>query len=76
MCAIQTESKNNQQIIICVYRAPSGYFPQFLRLLETLLMSLYRPMIEFVICGDINIDYLSENYMRQQLTQLLDTYNM
>ena len=76
MCSIQIESKNNQQIIICVYRAPSGHFPQFLRLLETLLMSLYRPKIEFVICGDINIDYLSDNHMRQQLTHLLGTYNM
>ena len=33
-------------------------------------------MIEFVICGDTNIDYLSDNHMRQQLTQLLGTYNM
>ena len=74
--AIQIESKINQQIIICVYRAPSGYFPQFLRLLETLLMSLYRPTTEFIICGDVNRDFLSDSHMRQQLTQLLGTYNM
>ena len=39
-------------------------------------MSLYRPTTEFVICGDVNRDYLSDSHMRQQLTQLLGTYNM
>jgi hypothetical protein len=50
-CVIRIESVTNQQIILCVYRSPSGNFHQFLK-----LMSLYRPKTEFVICEDVNID--------------------
>ena len=66
----------NQLIIICVYRAPSGDFHQFLRLLDLILLSLYKPKTEFVICGDINVDYLSDSDRKLQLSQLLGTYNM
>jgi endonuclease/exonuclease/phosphatase family metal-dependent hydrolase len=59
-----------------MYRSPSGNFYQFLKLLEAMLMSLYQPNTEFVICGDINIDYLSDSFKKQQLSQLLDSYNI
>ena len=78
VCAIQIRSKTSLQIIniICMYRSPSGSFNQFLKLLHIMLMSLYQPKIEFIICGDINIDYLSESYKKRQLPQLLDSYNI
>ena len=78
VCAIQKRSKTSLQIIniICMYRSPSGSFNQFLKLLDIMLMSLYQPKIEFIICGDINIDYLSDSYKKPQLTQLLDSYNI
>jgi hypothetical protein len=37
---------------------------------------LYRPKTEFVICGDINIDYLSESYHTQCLNSLLALFNL
>ena len=55
ICAIQIESVINQQIILRVYRSSSGNFHQLLRLFE--IMSLHRPKTEFVICGDVNIDF-------------------
>ena len=64
-----------QQIILCVYRSPSGNVHQFLRLFEIMLMSLYRPKTEFVICGDVSIDYLSDSYRKQELSQLLGSFN-
>jgi endonuclease/exonuclease/phosphatase family metal-dependent hydrolase len=33
-------------------------------------------MTEFVICGDVNIYFLSDSYRKQQLSQLLGSYNM
>jgi hypothetical protein len=41
-----------------------------------MLMSLYQPKTDFIICGDINIDYLSDSSKKRQLSQLLDSYNM
>jgi endonuclease/exonuclease/phosphatase family metal-dependent hydrolase len=59
-----------------MYRSPSGNFYQFLKLFDTMLMSLYQPKTEFIICGDINIDYLSDSSKKRQLSQLLDSYNI
>jgi hypothetical protein len=56
--------------------SPPGNFCQFLRLFEIMFMSLYRPKTEFVICGDVNIDFLSYSYRKQQLSQLLGLCTM
>jgi exonuclease III len=61
VCAIQTRSMTNPQIIICMYRSPSGNFYQFLKLFDIMLMSLCQPKTELIICGDINLDYLSDS---------------
>jgi endonuclease/exonuclease/phosphatase family metal-dependent hydrolase len=58
-----------------MYRSPSGNFYQFLKLSDAMLMSLYQPKTEFIICGDINIDYLLDS-SKKQLSQLLDSYNI
>jgi exonuclease III len=76
ICTIQIELMTNQLIIICVYRASCGDFHQFLRLLDLILLSVYKPKTEFVICGDINVNYLSFSDRKLQLSQLLGTYNM
>jgi hypothetical protein len=70
ICAIQIESVTNQQIILCVYRSPSGNFHQLFRLFEIMVMSLYRPKTEFVICGDVNIDFLSDNKGHQNIMSM------
>jgi exonuclease III len=61
ICAIHLETKTCNLIIISLYRAPLGDFIQFLRTLGTTLKYLYDPKSEFVICGDVNIDYLDES---------------
>ena len=48
-------------IIFCVYRAPSGDFDYFLNKLDYILNSLHNYKTEFIICGDININYLGTN---------------
>ena len=78
ICAIQRDSMINQIIIIiiCVYRAPSGSFFKFLNSVEVMLSSLHRPKTEFIICGDVNVDYLCDDIRKQQLSQLSGSYNM
>jgi hypothetical protein len=61
VCAIQIIAMTNPQITICMYRSPSGNFYQFLKLFDKVLMSLYQLKTEFIICGDINTDYLSDS---------------
>jgi hypothetical protein len=44
--------------------------------MEEVLKSLYTLKTEFIICGDFNIDYLTDNYKKNQLNSLLNSYNL
>jgi hypothetical protein len=45
-------------------------------MLDTILQSLYSPILHFIICGDINIDYLYGSQRKHQLDSLLLSYNL
>jgi len=63
-------------IIMCIYRSPTGDFNHFLRLSDKALLSLDKPSMEILICGDFNVDYLLNCTQKQKLSLLLDAYNM
>ena len=75
VCALQLNITPKQQFILAVYRSPSGTFTIFLKNLDSVLNTWYSSGTEFVICGDININYLENCKKRQQLDALLRTYN-
>ena len=62
--------------ILTLYRAPSGNFSTFLHKLDTILQSLYTPILHFIISGDININYLHGSAHKHQLDNLLLSYNL
>jgi hypothetical protein len=45
-------------IIIAIYRSPTGDFNYIWEKLDATLNQLYNIRIDFVICGDINVNYL------------------
>jgi hypothetical protein len=61
--------------VLTLYRAPSGNFSSFLLKLDTILQSQYTPMQHFIICGDINVNYLNESEDKNQLDNILLSYN-
>ena len=64
-------------MIICTYTSPTGNFTQFIKSLGKILNHLTKPNTEFVICGDINVDYSHvKSSKRQELDTLLTTYNL
>jgi exonuclease III len=75
-CAVQIQIKGFHIITICIYRSPSGDFGQFLRLLDSTLKSLHKSKTEFLICGDINVNYITYNHWKEQLSLLMSTYNL
>jgi len=75
VCAIKIYFNAKCACIIAIYRAPSGNFDLFISKLDTVLRKLYTVTTEYIICGDINIDYLVDNDRRAQLEVLLKTYN-
>jgi exonuclease III len=76
ICAIELITKTANLIILSIYRAPSGDINEFLKRLDAILKYLYIPKSEFIICGDININYLNENNNKQQINSLLKTCDL
>jgi len=61
ICAVELETEASKVIVLSVYRAPTGDFNQFLKKLDDTLKFLYKPKTEFLLCGDINVNYLHDN---------------
>ena len=59
VCAIKIHLNTKSACIIGIYRAPSGNFDLFIIKLDRILRKLYAFTIEYIFCGDINIDYFS-----------------
>ena len=45
--------------ILAVYGAPTGNFNLFLNRLDDTIKILYKVDLKLIICGDVNIDYLT-----------------
>ena len=48
----------------------------FITKFDTILRQLHAVTTKFIICGDINIDYLADSSRKCQLEALLKTYNL
>jgi hypothetical protein len=70
--AVKLNLSANKLSIIAIYRAPTGYFDTFITKLDTILGKLYTPEQEYIICGDININYFLDNEMKYKLYALLE----
>jgi len=76
VCAIKIHFDTKSVCIIAIYRAPSGNFDLFLSKLDVVLRNLYTATLDYIICGDINIDYLIDSDRKGRLGALLKTYNL
>jgi exonuclease III len=65
VCAVELETKSSNLRILALYRTPSANFNQFTERLDATLKYLYNPKSEFLICGDINVDYLNNNRKKE-----------
>jgi exonuclease III len=75
ICAIKMNLNKLNIIIIAIYRSPVGDFNYFLEKLDATLNQLHNIRMKFVICGDINVNYL-DNCHNRQLDNVLSTYNL
>jgi hypothetical protein len=60
-CAKKLESAALNIYVVTVYRASCGNFNSYLNGLDSIIKSLYKVELKLFICGDINIDYLTNN---------------
>jgi hypothetical protein len=58
VCAVKIYLNSRRICIIAIYRTPSENFNFFINKLGTIL-KLFKANVEFIICGDININFFS-----------------
>jgi hypothetical protein len=75
-CALKLQLTALDIYVVTVYRAPCGNFISFLNGLDSIIKSLCKAELNLIICGDINIDYLTDNERRKQLDAMLLSYNL
>jgi hypothetical protein len=75
-CALRFDFLSYKIGIISVYRSPVGDFQYFLKELDNIIAKIYKPGIHLIICGDININYLTESKEKLELNNILNSYNL
>ena len=51
-------------------------FTNFLKQLDLIFQKLYSKKYNVIICGDVNVNYLTDNNRRSQLDAILHSYNL
>jgi len=76
ICAIKIHTPSGTIVVVMAYRSPTGDVTHFLNTLETAIDQLYNNTTNIILCGDFNINYLSDNKKRQTLNSLLTNYSL
>ena len=76
ICGIQLNYDHDKLCILAVYRSPSCNIDNFLTNLDLVLQKLFLLKLAFIICGDININYLHDSYKKKQLDSILYSFNL
>jgi exonuclease III len=76
VCGVKFQFQGKEIYVLTIYRPPSGNFSNFLKQLENILYSLFKPKNDLIICGDLNVNYLEVSNRVKQLNTLLKTFNL
>jgi hypothetical protein len=76
ICAVKIESNGLGLAIVMFIQIPCRIIFSIFEFVRTTLLFLYTPFIEFLMCGDFNVDYLLNDIRKQQLSILFHTLKM
>ena len=76
ICAVKWHLPTSEICVITICRSPFGNFQYFIDNLEKILRLIYCNNVEIIICGDININYLTDSTHKQLQDSLLASYGL
>nr|CAI5843329.1 unnamed protein product [Callosobruchus analis] len=76
ICGVRLKLYNKSYIVLACYRSPSGDKSIFLSKINIVMDFLYQPNINFILCGDINLDSLICNRYFDLLCMELSSFNI
>jgi hypothetical protein len=62
--------------VVCIYRAPTGTYEDFLDKLEKVICSVQVKRKRLILCGDWNVNLLQQTPSAQELRSLLLMHNL
>jgi len=74
--AVKLNTCSTKVTLCCVYRSPFENPNYFLELLEKTLNLVYQPNVSLIICGDLNINFLVDSSVKQNLESIMKTCNL
>jgi hypothetical protein len=74
VCAIHPNSVNDKLCILAIYSSPRRNFNTLLTNLDLILHNFLNLNFNFIICGDVNVDYLIASY--KKLNKILQSFNL
>jgi len=72
ICAITIHTPSGTIVVVTAYRSPTGDVTHFLNTLETAIDQLYNNTTNIILCGDFNINYLSDNKKKTDIKFLIN----
>jgi exonuclease III len=70
------ELADHGYIIVCIYRSPDSNFWTFLKTLELIMQIAQSKTKMLLLCGDWNLNFMSDNKKLQEVQILLESYNL
>jgi hypothetical protein len=74
--ALKLQFNSVNMCILTFYKAPTGNVNYHTHQLNAILHTLYTATIDFIMCGDININYLINSERKNQFDTLLLSDNL
>lgn len=71
LCDVQINVSDAHFIVICIYGSSAGNFNNFLKLLNVTLK--HKQKMVFLLCDDLNVNYLIDSNCTLELSLLLQT---
>lgn len=66
----------DRYIIVCVYRPPTGDIKLFSKIMEDALKCTFNSNKNTIVCGDFNVDLLTESRNKKDLLNLFKSFNI
>jgi len=76
ICAIRLVHSPLNFCILSIYRSPTGNFDTFMEKLEEILNLLFLNLVNLIVCGDFNVNFMTDNIKKYQIISLLKMYNL
>lgn len=76
MSEVRAPNFSSKILIISIYRSPQSDFKTFFNYLYDLMSNVYVPGQYYIVCGDINVNLLGDNYESKQIINMFKGFDM